>query len=314
MCVWLVCVISMCSSKRQKESFSINNHILVYPSVPSVPSVPIVPSVPLTKSYSNYKSALSAWNNVTVPKLIFRTGPFKLHNMPEEVKGYLDDVVLKNPEYTQVYFDDLDCENFIREFFPEYIEDYRSLIPTAFKADLWRLLVIYKYGGIYSDIGHIFVEPINKIISNTDQLVFCVDSVPEFIHNAFFASSTKNPVIKTLIDCTINNIRQRNYGEDPLDITGPMAWGRCIRKLFRMPLASAFSPGIHTYRDQYSNNYTVRFVKYFAYIWKDPRNCILNIENKKVIVTKFPNYYNIMYTDRNVKHYGELWRLRQVFT
>jgi mannosyltransferase OCH1-like enzyme len=226
---------------------------------------------------------------------------------------YLDDVVLNNPEYTQIYFDDTDCENFIRDFFPGYLSDYQSLIPTAFKADLWRLLVIYKYGGIYSDIGHMFVQKVDKIISHSDQLVFCVDSVPESLHNAFFASVAGSPVIKALIDYTVNNIRNRNYGEDPLDITGPMAWGKCIRKLFRLPLNSAFAPGTRFLRDQYMNSYTIRFIKFFAYIWKDPRNCILNTDNEKVIVTKFPNYYNIMYTDRNVKHYGELWKLRNVF-
>ena len=50
-------------------------------------------------------------------------------------------------------FNDADCRAFIaREFPDDVLYAYDRLIPTAFKADLWRYCVLYKYGGVYLDI------------------------------------------------------------------------------------------------------------------------------------------------------------------
>ena len=49
-------------------------------------------------------------------------------------------------------FNDADCREFIaREYPPDVLMAYDRLIPTAFKADLWRYCVLYKYGGVYLD-------------------------------------------------------------------------------------------------------------------------------------------------------------------
>lgn len=52
-------------------------------------------------------------------------------------------------------FNDRDCREFImREYPPDVLTAYDRLIPTAFKADLWRYCVLYKYGGVYLDVKY----------------------------------------------------------------------------------------------------------------------------------------------------------------
>ena len=52
-------------------------------------------------------------------------------------------------------YNDADCRAFIRsEFPPDVVAAYDRLIPTAFKADLWRYCVLYKFGGVYLDIKY----------------------------------------------------------------------------------------------------------------------------------------------------------------
>jgi hypothetical protein len=52
-------------------------------------------------------------------------------------------------------FHDEDCRAFIeREYPPDVLMAYDRLIPTAFKADLWRYCVLYKYGGAYLDVKY----------------------------------------------------------------------------------------------------------------------------------------------------------------
>jgi hypothetical protein len=50
-------------------------------------------------------------------------------------------------------FNDDECRAFIaREYPSDVLDAYDNLIPTAFKADLWRYCVLYMYGGVYLDI------------------------------------------------------------------------------------------------------------------------------------------------------------------
>ena len=52
-------------------------------------------------------------------------------------------------------FHDQDCRAFIEsEYPPDVLMAYDRLIPTAFKADLWRYCVLYKYGGAYLDVKY----------------------------------------------------------------------------------------------------------------------------------------------------------------
>ena len=52
-------------------------------------------------------------------------------------------------------YNDADCRAFIQSAFPpDVVAAYDRLIPTAFKADLWRYCVLYKYGGVYLDIKY----------------------------------------------------------------------------------------------------------------------------------------------------------------
>ena len=52
-------------------------------------------------------------------------------------------------------YNDADCRAFIQSAFPpDVVAAYDRLIPTAFKADLWRYCVLYKFGGVYLDIKY----------------------------------------------------------------------------------------------------------------------------------------------------------------
>ena len=50
------------------------------------------------------------------------------------------------------FFDDKDRYKFIKKEFSHYLRAYRKIKHGAVKADLWRYLIIYKYGGVYADI------------------------------------------------------------------------------------------------------------------------------------------------------------------
>ena len=111
-----------------------------------------------------------------IPKLLFRTAPFPLHKAPKEVRQVLNDTVHKSKEYILLYFDDHDSELFIQDHYPTYYLPYQSLTVGSYRADILRLLILYHFGGIYNDIGHVYTRPVSQVFTSNDEFVTVLDS------------------------------------------------------------------------------------------------------------------------------------------
>ena len=141
-------------------------------------------------------------------------------------------------------FCDSECRSFIaREYPPDVLMAYDRLIPTAFKADLWRYCVLYKYGGVYLDAklewrgfrppttegGEVggasgpgltlraIVERwlTGNVSSDDSLLVLERDGIGLWptghfgIHNAFIITKPKNPLF---LDCIFNIVSYAKVG------------------------------------------------------------------------------------------------------
>jgi mannosyltransferase OCH1-like enzyme len=85
-----------------------------------------------------------------IPKIIWQT--MKTNLVPKIMKDFSSSWIDLNPEYEYRFLDDTDIDRCIIEEFPEYISAYEKAQQGAVKADLWRYLILYKYGGIYADM------------------------------------------------------------------------------------------------------------------------------------------------------------------
>ena len=95
--------------------------------------------------------------NTVIPLNIYQTWHTK--DLPKFMKKTVDNIIKNNPAFKHYLFDDNDCRNFIKDNFDvTVLNAFDSLIPGAYKADLWRYCVLYKNGGIYLDIKY---EPVN---------------------------------------------------------------------------------------------------------------------------------------------------------
>lgn len=244
-----------------------------------------------------------------IPKYVFRTSSFTTSNMPSIVYNNLLHLTINNTDYKQYYFDDDDVEKFILEYFPHYYKYYIVLIPGAFRADLWRLLVLYKYGGIYNDIGHQYLKKIDDMIdTENDEFVSVADTDPIYaIHNAFFAVYPEHPIIKTIIDIVVINISSKYYGTNPLEITGPIACGIGFNSFFQYPVSTPIKVG--KYR---INNFNVHLLYHSVGNHHYMNRYIVNKTGNKLIKTKFDGYYNIVYDKKNL-HYGDYYRMGRVY-
>jgi hypothetical protein len=142
-----------------------------------------------------------------------------------------------NREYELQYYDDEMSRQFLTNYFPpEVINCYDKLIPGAYKADLFRAAYLYQNGGIYIDTGMLPLIPFRDII-NEQTTFLCVKDYTKigkrhdnYIYNALLACTAKHPIMYEYLQNIISNVSQENYGEDPLDITGPAVLGKICQR------------------------------------------------------------------------------------
>lgn len=145
-------------------------------------------------------------------------------------------------------FHDAECRAFIsREFPDDVLYAYDRLIPTAFKADLWRYCVLYKYGGVYLDIKLGFLgdgggrdTTLRSIVERwlrggggggggDEFLVLERDSFGLWptgrfgIHNAFMIVKPKNPILLECIYRIVSASKICGLG-DGFDSDGGVGW------------------------------------------------------------------------------------------
>ena len=160
-----------------------------------------------------------------IPLNIFQTWVTK--DLPPKMRENVERLKRQNPNFTHYLFDDNDCREFIRtNFDQDVLEAYDTLIPGAYKADLWRLCVLYIRGGIYMDIKLNCVNGF-KLIELTERNHYVKDRIPPLsIYNALMACQQGSPFLKKAINRTVLNVKRRYYGNSPLDPTGPVLLGK----------------------------------------------------------------------------------------
>ena len=178
-----------------------------------------------------------------------------------------------------------------------------SIVPEAFQADLFRYLVLYKYGGVYNDIGHIYMRNINEMIYEDDEFVISRDFYPHkhcYIYNAFIAIYPKHPILKAIIDLVIKNVNNKYYGGNPLEPTSPGACGHAFNIFFNNPITQNINSGFYII-----NNFKIRMYEYPG----------VYIRNGTIayIKTKFDGYYELMYTKQKKIRYSDLWNQRKIY-
>ena len=121
-----------------------------------------------------------------------------------------------------------DRETFIKSNFePRIYEAYKRIQIGAAQADLWRLLVLYKYGGVYMDIDAHLVWPLHRLIPSGQQELYLKIKTGE-ISNYFIASQPGNKNLLELINNIVENINT-NTSSNVYDLTGPGVFNKVFK-------------------------------------------------------------------------------------
>ena len=157
--------------------------------------------------------------NIIIPTNIYQTWHTKL--LPPLMANSVKLIKSLNPRFNHYLYDDNDCREFIKNNFkPDVLNAYDSLIPGAYKADLWRYCILFINGGIYLDIKY---SPLNgfKFINLTESEHLVADINNIGIYNALMVCLPRNEVLFKAIRQIVENVRNKYYGSNFLEPTGP---------------------------------------------------------------------------------------------
>jgi mannosyltransferase OCH1-like enzyme/glycosyltransferase involved in cell wall biosynthesis len=160
-----------------------------------------------------------------IPAKLFMTWPT---TPPPLMQENIDYIVTNNPDISVHIYDDEDCENFLSRFPPEVLAAFRCLKPGAYKADLWRLCILYTFGGIYMDIKLKPQIPLSTFL--TREYFVLVDLTQVSVYNGFMVSKPQNPLLLRAIVQIVLNVKNKYYGETPWCPTGPRLLGPIVKK------------------------------------------------------------------------------------
>jgi len=258
----------------------------------------------MIKSYEDFKY-YNFINSIEIPKIIIKTGSFVKSDLPIDIVNLYNDIIEQNPAYTLFYFDDNDRFNFIKDNYDKrYIDAYFKLIPKAYQADLFRYLILYKYGGVYMDFSMSPLLNVDDIILNYKE-VYVRDMIPKNMYNAFIATIKNTEILKSCINKCLYNIENENYGDHVLCVTSPAILGETF-----------LDSNINGVSDGSSINIGKINESLLIYDFKegDEKHIISPFDNQNVIRTKIDNHYSIIYGEKLSKlHYSSLWYAKLVF-
>lgn len=188
-----------------------------------------------------------------IPRLIHQTLPDK-SDIPEAILNNIERLKTNNPGWRHNLYDDKDIHSFIRTHYGKSIHRiYAKINPIygAARADLFRYLLIAKFGGVYLDIKSGCSQSFDHWLGSEDTLLLSNwrngkgeafegwGIHPEYgVDNEFenwhIISTPNHPLIHAVIDRVLWNLRHYSvdrYGVGRLGVlrtTGPIAYTKAI--------------------------------------------------------------------------------------
>lgn len=197
---------------------------------------------------------------MTIPKIIHQT--FSDTQLPAILRGNIARLKALNPTWEYRFYDDDDMSRFIVANYDSRILDcFNRLNPEygAARADLFRYLLMYKFGGVYLDIKSSLHISLDTVLRADDHYLLSywqngrgeafegwTLNFPELRHIArgefmqwHIVAAPEHPFLKAVIDAVLKNIECYQHGVHGVGkmgvvrVTGPIAYTLAIEPLLK---------------------------------------------------------------------------------
>lgn len=185
-----------------------------------------------------------------IPKILWQT--YKSKFPPKQACDLIHSWLSLNPSLEWYYMDDEKCDLFIKEHFnTEFYEMYKSLPLGVMRADVWRVAIVYVYGGIYADIDTKCLKSIPQWISDNDSLIVGVETPNGSINNYIFAAEPKHPALYHVLKMFLTFYNSSEYLKTNVKTVvqnfGANAWSYGILDYYKLSDKESMSKGGNYY-------------------------------------------------------------------
>ena len=166
-----------------------------------------------------------------IPKIIHQTGKSRV--LPKAFETFNRSLRQLHPLWEFRFYDDLECRDMVRKYFPKFLIVYDGYKFPVQRADLFRLMVIYQFGGFYLDLDVECLNPLDDLCRF--DAVFCEEKTLTHLEkkklnhkdgirigNFMFGSMPGHPFFKWVMDRLNQASPPKVDSEnDILETTGP---------------------------------------------------------------------------------------------
>jgi hypothetical protein len=188
-----------------------------------------------------------------IPKIIWQTYKTDYEDLPTEAKNHSMAWRNLNPEYQYAYMNDEEMYAFTEKIYgKEMLDLMKSFKVNVMKADLWRVLVTYHFGGVYADIDTYPKVPLREWIDLDKNFIVAIENDLHYTQWVFMAAP-KSPILKSVIDTIVERCQNIDY-DMPEFVhyhTANRAFSEGIRKYLGLPNINHDCPTWETTKNCY---------------------------------------------------------------
>ena len=191
-----------------------------------------------------------------IPKIIHQTAPSK-ETLHHDYAANIEHLKRLNARWEHMFYEDRDIESIIKKVYGiEMLKTYNSINPMygAARADLFRYLLMYEFGGVYLDIKSSAFVQLDDFLREDDSYILSywpmkpgemfegLWRAPELDENGelqqwHIIAEARHPFLKAVIAYVTSNISSYTVerfgvgGPGVLRVTGPVAYTLAIREI-----------------------------------------------------------------------------------
>lgn len=186
-----------------------------------------------------------------IPRIIHQTLPNKAEINPAFIEN-AKKLKRLNPGWSYRLYDDHDIRTFIDHHYPDMLPVYERINPEygPARADLFRYLLMYLYGGVYLDIKSTVNRPLDMVLMPDDEYILSywnqrrnpgAGFFPELEPNKEYQqwhiiARPKHPFLEEVINSVVRNINTyqpyKGVGKlGVLRLCGPIAYTKAIQNI-----------------------------------------------------------------------------------
>lgn len=98
-----------------------------------------------------------------IPLIIHQTSASKM--LSPQARRFRRSFATLNPGWKMKLYDDRDARSIIEAHLPDFLAAYDAFAHPIQRADMFRIAVVYLYGGVYADLDVRCLKPLDGIVA-----------------------------------------------------------------------------------------------------------------------------------------------------